>query len=47
MHPEVSSESHLAQHELQVYHSIVDERKRHLVMVELLHFDNMPARLGE
>ena len=34
----------LSEHEYHVYLSIVNERKRHLVKVELLTFDNMPVR---
>ena len=37
-------QSTVAEHEFQVYQSIIDERKRHLVKVELLTFDNMPVR---
>jgi serine/threonine protein kinase len=37
-------QSAVAEHEFQVYQSIIDERKRHLVKVELLTFDNMPVR---
>ena len=34
--------SALAEHELRVYESVVDERRRHLVQVELVSFLNLP-----
>ena len=37
-------QSKVAEHEFHVYQSILDERKRHLVKIELLTFDLMPVR---